>query len=286
MSIGVLVIAVGIFLLKRPKKPSIPATALTNQYQQFVLFQKTNVSHNTIMFRFKLPHPTQRLGLPVGKHVLLKFLDEKGESVSRPYTPVSSDENLGYFDLVIKVYPSGKMSQHLARLDVGKTVEVRGPLGEIQYEGHGQFSVRRKDASTSKSIWTPKTVKRVSMIAGGTGITPMLQIVREIFRRGDDPTEVSLIFGNLTEDDILLRGELEHYLKTYPRQFKLYYCVDKPTTGWTGGVGFISPDMIQRHLFPPSNDTITLICGPPGMIKAMQKNLEGVDITPEQYFCY
>jgi len=276
----------GVFLLKRPSKGATSATALTEQYQQFVLAQKTNVSHNTIMFRFKLPSSTQRLGLPVGKHVLLRFVDEKGESVSRPYTPVSSDDNVGYFDLVIKVYPSGRMSQHLARLDVGKTIDVRGPLGEIHYQGQGKFSVRRKDATTGKSAWTPKQVKRVSMIAGGTGITPMLQIVREIFKKDDDHTEVSLIFGNITEDDILLRNELEHYYKTYPRQFKLYYTLDKPTTGWIGGVGFVSPEMMQKFLFPPSPDSIALVCGPPGMVKAMQKGLESLDFTSDHYFCY
>jgi len=276
-----------VYFLSRPSKKdkSNASTALTDQYQPFVLAQKNNVSHNTIMFRFKLPSGTQRLGLPVGKHVLLRFHDEKGESVSRPYTPVSSDDNVGYFDLVIKVYPSGKMSQHLARLDVGKTIDVRGPLGDIHYQGNGLFSVRRKDAD-NKAVWAPKQVKRLGMIAGGTGITPMLQIVREIFKNQDDPTEVSLIFGNITEDDILLRTELEHYLKTYPRQFKLFYTLDKPTTGWTGGVGFVSPDMIQKHLYSPSPDTITLVCGPPPMVKSMQKNLESVDITPNQYFCY
>jgi len=216
---------------------------------------------------------------------LLRFQDEKGESVSRPYTPVSSNDTTGYFDLVIKVYPSGKMSQHLSRLEVGEAIDVRGPLGEINYEGLGRFSVRRKD-STGKSVWTPKQVKRIGMIAGGTGITPMLQIAREIFKNSNDNTEVSLIFGNITEDDILLRNELELYLKTYPRQFKLFYTLDKPNTGWTGGIGFVTPEMIQKHLYAPSPETIILVCGPPPMVKSMVKNLEGLDFTPDQFFCY
>jgi len=280
---GLVVVAlVGVFLLKqfKPSSSSPPATALNKEYQPFILQQKTNVNHNTILFRFKLPQANQRLGLPVGKHVVLRFMDEKGESVSRQYTPVSSDDNIGYFDLIIKVYPAGKMSQHLSRLDVGGTIDVKGPLGELEYLGSGNFSIRRK------GVWSPKKVKTIGMIAGGSGITPMLQIVREILKHPEDHTEMSLIFGNVTEDDILLRNELEHYLKTYPRQFKLFYTLDKPTTGWTGGVGFVTPEMIQKYLYPASQDNITLLCGPGPMVKGMSKNLEGLDFSADNYFCY
>jgi len=287
--IGVLAIVGAILYFSRSNASGAAAkptagTALKMEYQPFVLAEKTNVSHNTIMFRFKLPSAKQRLGLPVGKHVLLKFQEEK-EAVSRPYTPVSSDDNIGYFDLVIKVYPSGKMSQHLAKLEVGGTIDVRGPLGEIEYVGHGEFKIRRKDAS-GKNAWVSKKVSRVNLLAGGTGITPMLQIIREVLKHSDDTTELRLIFANVTEDDILLRNELESYRKTHPGQFSLFYTLDKPNTGWTGGVGFISTDMMQKHLAEPAADVITLVCGPPPMVKAMQKNLEGLDCTPEQYFCY
>jgi len=279
---GVIVVAlIGVFLLKQFKpSSSTSATALSKEYLPFVLQQKTNVNHNTILFRFKLPGATQRLGLPTGKHVVLRFLDDKGETVSRQYTPVSSDDDVGHFDLIIKVYPMGKMSQYLAKLEVGKTIDVKGPLGEVEYLGRGEFTVRRK------GVWTPKKVKTIGMIAGGSGITPMLQIVREILKRKDDQTEMSLIFGNVTEDDILCRTELELYLKSSPRQFKLFYTLDKPTTGWTGGVGFVTPDMIQKHLYPASPENITLICGPGPMLKNMVKNLEGLDYTPDNYFCY
>ena len=67
------------------------------------------------------------------------------------------------------------------------------------------------------------------MIAGGTGITPMLQLVRAVFRDPEDETRLSLLFANQTEEDILLREELEQLASEHPDQFKLWYTVDRPT---------------------------------------------------------
>ena len=68
-------------------------------------------------------------------------------------------------------------------------------------------------------------------IIGGTGITPMLQLIRAVFRDTNDRTELSLLFANQTEDDILLREELEDVQKQFPERFKLWYTVDRPTEG-------------------------------------------------------
>jgi ferredoxin-NADP reductase len=57
-------------------------------------------------------------------------------------------------------------------------------------------------------------------IAGGTGITPMLQVANEVLRNPDDKTEVSLIFGNVSEDDILLRKEIDKLAKQH-KNFKV-----------------------------------------------------------------
>lgn len=82
-------------------------------YQSFKLTERTQVSSNTVLFRFALPSSSQRVGLPVGKHMLLRCLDSEGKVVSRPYTPVSADEDLGHFDLLVKLYPTGKMVRPL-----------------------------------------------------------------------------------------------------------------------------------------------------------------------------
>ena len=66
---------------------------------------------------------------------------------------------------------------------------------------------------------------------GGTGITPMLQLIRSVVKDDTDNTQLALIFANQTENDILLRPELEEVLSLYPNDFKIWYTVDRPEEG-------------------------------------------------------
>ncbi|XP_065830977.1 NADH-cytochrome b5 reductase 1-like [Oscarella lobularis] len=151
------------------------------------------------------------LGLPIGKHMYLSARI-KDDLVIRPYTPVTSDDEIGYFDLVIKVYfanvhprfPDGsKMTQHLESLEIGDAIDVRGPSGHLTYLGKGKMHIKEGKKEESRQC------THIGMIAGGSGITPILQIVQAILKDPYDRTEMSLIFANQTEDDILLRPELE-----------------------------------------------------------------------------
>jgi cytochrome-b5 reductase len=108
------------------------------------------------------------------------------------------------------------------------------------------------------------------MIAGGTGIAPMLQICKAIAQNPADKTQVSLIFANISEDDILLRDEINAMVASRPDQIHVYYVLNNPPAGWTGGVGFVTKEHIAEHLPPPSSDIKILMCGPPPMISAMK----------------
>jgi len=258
--------------------------------QQVTLGERVNLSHDTVRFRFTLPKSAPVLGLPVGKHFKLFAPNMVGKvagefngredpeadesEIERKYTPTTSDDEIGYVDLVIKVYKGGvvdrfpdggKMSQYMDTLKVGDQLTIQGPIGMNEYMGKGQFKIGQK----------LKTCKKLAMMAGGTGITPMLQVVAAILKDPSDTTHVSLLYANQTENDILCRDLLESLQAKHPDRFKVWYTLDRPPSGWSYSTGFIDVDMIKAHLPSATEETLVLMCGPPPMVKfACQQNLD------------
>jgi cytochrome-b5 reductase len=223
------------------------------EWQKFPLKEKIIISPNTALYRFALPHPSHVLGLPIGQHIVISA-EINGKEIMRSYTPTSSDDDLGYFDLLIKSYEKGNISRHVSLLKIGDHIRVKGPKGQFNY--------------------SPTLSREIGMIAGGTGITPMLQIIRAALKNPQDSTTLSLIYANVNYEDILLKKELDELADKYPSRFRVFYVLNNPPSGWTGGVGFVSKEQIATHL-PASYDNIKiLLCGPPPMMTAMKKHLE------------
>ncbi|KAJ8258036.1 hypothetical protein GJAV_G00192450 [Gymnothorax javanicus] len=284
-------LVLGAFLFRKRKKCN-PITLLdpTVKYP-LRLIDKEVLSHDSRRFRFALPSPKHILGLPVGKHVYLSARIDGG-IVVRPYTPVSSDDDKGFVDIVVKIYfknvhpkfpEGGKMSQYLESLQVGEMVDFRGPGGLLEYMGHGRFAVQ----PDKKSPADMKTVNSIGLIAGGTGITPMLQLIRAIIKDPTDKTHCCLLFANQTEKDILLRDELDEIAVQHPDRFKVWFTVDRAPKDWEFSEGFVTADMIREHLPAPSDDSLILTCGPPPMIQfACDPNLDKLGYEKTQRFTY
>ncbi|KDR85174.1 hypothetical protein GALMADRAFT_131901 [Galerina marginata CBS 339.88] len=225
-----------------------------NAWKEFPLEKKIKVSPNTAIYRFTLPHVQDVLGLPVGQHISVSA-EINGKIITRSYTPISNDDDRGHFDLIIKTYEKGNISKHVSLLKIGDNVRVKGPKGNFHY--------------------TPNIVGHLSMIAGGTGISPMIQVIRAALRNPFDRTTITLIYANVNEEDILLKDDLEELQDVHEQKFKIIYVLNNPPPGWKGGVGFVTKEHIKEHLpNPATSDSKLLICGPPPMVTAMKKNLE------------
>lgn len=277
-------------LLFSKRRPAITLQDPSIKYA-LRLIDKQIVSHDTRRFRFALPSCEHVLGLPIGQHIYLSARVD-GNLVVRPYTPVSSDDDKGYVDLVVKIYfkdvnpkfpAGGKMSQYLESLKINDTIDFRGPSGLLVYKGKGVFDIKEE----KKAPFETKTAKHVGMIAGGTGITPMLQLITAVMKDPQDQTVCHLLFANQTEKDILLRPELEEIQVNNPDRFKLWFTLDRAPSDWEYSQGFISEDMVREHLPPPSDDALILMCGPPPMIQfACNPNLDKVGHSSSRRFIF
>jgi len=258
------------------------------------------VSSDTKRTRLSLGTKGTILGLPVGKHITIYApnppqcltsgswngkpdLDKGSKEIERKYTPTTGNDTPGHVDLVIKVYrpgkvrmpdgkeadwaDGGKMGLYLDSKKPGDYIEIKGPIGVNEYLGKGMF----------KSPGQTKTLKNIGMLAGGTGLTPMLQVVSAALLDPHDNCKFTLIYANKTEDDILCRDLIEEAEQKSNGRFKVHYTLDFPPSNWKHKVGFITAEMIKECMPPPSDSTLILMCGPVPMIEfACKKNLEAL----------
>ncbi|GAA96432.1 hypothetical protein E5Q_03098 [Mixia osmundae IAM 14324] len=247
-SIIALVIGTIIALLLTPKRKPV---LNPKEWQEYTLQKIDKVSSNTGHYRFKLNRPDDILGLPIGQHLsVMAHID--GKDIQRSYTPTSSDDEKGFFELMIKSYPQGNVSKHIGEMEVGDKLKVKGPKGTMHY--------------------TPDMCSEIGMVAGGTGITPMLQIIRACCKNAKDTTKISLIYANQTPEDILLRDELDSLAKEHDK-FHVHYTVDKAPDGWEYSTGYVTKEMIEEHLPKHSDTSKMLLCGPPPQVSAVAKTL-------------
>ena len=142
------------------------------------------------------------------------------------------------------------MSTHLHDMEPNQRLLFKGPI--------------------PKYPLSPNQHTHIALIAGGTGITPMFQLIRSIFKNPADKTKVTVVFGNITEEDILLKRELEDLENTYPQRFRAFYTLDQPPEKWQGGKGVITKELLKTVLPEPKQEGIKVfVCGPPGMYKAI-----------------
>lgn len=206
-------------------------------------------------------------GLPIGGHVFFYATVEDPETkemkeIARKYTPTSPVHQKGYCEFVIKIYRAnehpnfphgGLMTQYLEKMKEGDSIKMEGPKGKIKYVGCGNFYISKQYLIK----------KNIGMIAGGTGITPIFQIIQAVVRN-KDKVKLSLLFGNKSEKDILIREELEQLKDDYPDRFSLNYIIDKPDhpDTWKYETGYVTKEILEKYMPPAGDDTIILTCGP------------------------
>eukprot|EP01062_Namystynia_karyoxenos_P066448 TRINITY_DN60365_c0_g1_i1.p1 TRINITY_DN60365_c0_g1~~TRINITY_DN60365_c0_g1_i1.p1 ORF type:complete len:389 (+),score=129.89 TRINITY_DN60365_c0_g1_i1:132-1169(+) len=230
-------------------KPEVKPCFSPSEFRRFPLEWAKPLTHDTKILRFALPSMHRRMGLDVASCIVTRCKDEKGGEVIRPYTPISQDYQNGFFDILVKKYPSGKMGGYMHGLQPGEYLDVKGPYQKLSIK-HNEYH-------------------HLGMVAGGTGITPMYQIIINLLKDPRDRTNISLVYANNSKKDVLLIKELME-LATLHRRFKLYLTVLDADRDWSGGIGYVNPDMLSAYMPKPGDASAkVLVCGPPGMMDAV-----------------
>lgn len=236
---------------------------LTDQWTPLTLSDRVQITHNTVLVTFDLPDKDKALNLPTCACVLCKYNDPKSnQEVIRPYTPVSTNALKGKVRIIVKVYELGNMSQHLNNIPVGSKVDF-------------------KHIAKNVKMQYPFKKQHVTMICGGTGIAPMIQALHAILGTPGDTTEVTMICGNRTSDDILCKELLDSWVGEFESRLKVVHVLSAADDDleWKGEKGFITREIITKHSAPPYMDTMVFVVGPPPMYTALCGPREDPELT-------
>lgn len=211
------------------------------------LLERTHDTDHSVRLKFALPNSFDSLGTTICSVQI--SAPGTPASMNRWYTPLTRMDQRGEIEVLVRLYANGKMSQFLNNLRVGDLVEIRSCLQEY--------------------IYTPSKMKDVGMIAAGTGIAPMYQLLLNALNDPKDTTKFSLLYSNNTESRICLRKELDELARRHPDRLQLHYnltSTNKVTKAFKGKFGFIDRVTIEATMPPPGPTTQILICGPNALL--------------------
>ena len=177
-----------------------------------------------------------------GQHVDIRLTAEDGYQAQRSYSIASPPED-EFLALTVERVKDGEVSPYLLdELRVGDKLELRGPIG-------GYF------------VWTGAASKPVYLLAGGTGITPLMSMLRHRDRRPSRPPAL-LIYSARSWEEIVYRDELEAMIQR-DSSFRLVYALTRQQPeDWTGHRGRINKGLLSANWFPPAHNPTIYVCGP------------------------
>ena len=211
-------------------------------------------------FTLKLPDwPGHR----PGQHVDLRLTAADGYSVERSYSIASEPERGDEVDITVERIADGEVSPFLHDVVVrGDRLEVRGPIG-------GYF------------VWEAALREPLLLVAGGSGVVPLMAMVRHRRRAGSNVPS-RLLVSSRTAEEIIYRGELDTLGAAHDGLEVVYTLTRSQPTGWMGYARRIDDRMLAEVIEPLGLDARAYICGPTALVEVAANALVGLGLTPDR----
>lgn len=244
-----------------------PGAVEPDKWNEFEIIAVNKVSNNTYLYTFKL-EDNQCLGLNLGQHLIVKQV-RNGRSVTRQYTPVSDINRVGSFEVLIKIYPKGKITQIIKNWSVNDMIPWRGPFGHFSYKEN--------------------SYRRILILAAGTGIAPVYQIIKTVVENEEEETFIKLNYASKTFSNILLREELCSYCRYW--NFTMCHYLSEETDVSKKRYNeevvarrLLKDDILQDLSKGSVDSTLVLICGTKSFNKDMVNAAKDASIPDKNIF--
>jgi ferredoxin-NADP reductase len=197
-----------------------------------------------------------------GQHVDVRLTAEDGYQAQRSYS-IASASHPTSIELAVERLDDGEVSTYLTDVLVpGDQLELRGPIG-------GYFT------------WMPSDGGPVLLVAGGSGVAPLMSIIRQRFLE-DSNVPMRLLYSSRAWDEVIYRDELTE-LAARDDGFELAQTLTRrQPPGWTGYARRIDRDMLQEVAYPIEQTSLAYVCGPTALVESAANLLVELGYAPER----
>lgn len=238
---------------------------------------------NTRVYRFNLNGALQNTGLLVGQFVAIRG-ELDGETLTGYYSPVTRPDDIGIISILCRTdEKGGPIVRLLSSLKPGSACHMKA-MGGLSLQ-----------PTPKQCVWNfqGRDVSKLSLLAGGTGLAPMVQIARAFIGQLDlsqplpADAGVRIVYAAENSLDLAFIAFFEQLRSRFPTLVSYYLVLNDPPPGWTQGIGFVDPPLMKERLwFPPTSDSLTVMCGPPIFEKIMCGNLSKLGFEPHLYYAF
>jgi ferredoxin-NADP reductase len=194
------------------------------------------------------------MGHLAGQHVDIRLTSEDGYQAQRSYSIASPAGHDTQIELTVERLSDGEVSPFLTQeLVIGDSIELRGPIG-------GYFT------------WTPEHRAPLMLIGGGSGVVPLMSMLRTRCKLGSR-VPARLLHSSRTVEDIIFRQELERLVANNDGFSVTHTITRGAPAGWRGETRRVDRDMLAAQVFPPTAEPLIFVCGPTSFVETVADQL-------------
>jgi ferredoxin-NADP reductase len=195
-----------------------------------------------------------------GQHVDVRLTAEDGYRAERAYSIASAPDG-GWIELAVERLEDGEVSPYLAgELRPGDQLELRGPVG-------GYF------------VWEPGRGGPLLLVAGGSGVAPLMAMVRHRAAAGGQ-VPARLLYSSRTREDVIFREELERLAAAGDGLTVTHALTGAQPPGWAGYARRIDAVMLEQVGWRPGERPLIYVCGPTRLVEAVAGDLVALGHDP------
>jgi ferredoxin-NADP reductase len=192
-----------------------------------------------------------------GQHVDIRLTADSGYQAQRSYSIASPAGDTGQMELTVESIREGEVSPFLTEeLRAGDAIDLRGPIG-------GYFT------------WDPDITLPLMLIAGGSGVVPLMSMLRTRYR-ATRKARAMLLYSSRSPEDIIYRAELDRLVANRDGFTLVHTLTRSAPARWQGQTGRVDRDMLAKFAFQPAEKPQIFVCGPTSFVETVGERLIGL----------